>query len=335
MLSPEDINRIAIMKDEGLTWRQISRILGCSRCAARKAFQRFRSTQMLPPLHKKSRAKLNGRYSLFVKRSLRENPRLSTRKLVKMLTERFSTTFSQSCVSRFLRKEGFNLEKAKRKIVISEKNRKLRLDFALIYLGRAEFLETMVVWSDETLIRACPFGRETRYYRRAGDPKITQPKIQGGKFSVMFWGWMSPYGFGRLVIISGKINAQKYQEVLEREFVDDYRLLIEAAGTELVFMQDNALVHTAKSTIRFLDSMGIKRLDWPPQSPDINPIELVWNIIKDRLYREYPIAESRAQLIDFVMEIWSSLDKDLAQRLCRRVGEILPRVVKAKGGLYE
>ena len=50
---------------------------------------------------------------------------------------------------------------------------------------------------------------------------------------------------------------------------------------ELFFMQDNAPGHAAEYTIQELKDRGIPVIEWPPYSPDLNPIEVVWNIMKD------------------------------------------------------
>ena len=56
-----------------------------------------------------------------------------------------------------------------------------------------------------------------------------------------------------------------------------------ASEVDLVFQHDNAPCHTARSIRTFLQENGLKTLDWPPQSPDLSPIELCWSKFKEIL----------------------------------------------------
>jgi transposase len=70
-------------------------------------------------------------------------------------------------------------------------------------------------------------------------------------------------------------------------------------------MQDNAPPHSAHMTQDFLKTKKVQTLPWPPQSPDFNPIENLWAILKRRLYSEPGYPTSKAELIDKVFEKWS------------------------------
>ena len=53
-------------------------------------------------------------------------------------------------------------------------------------------------------------------------------------------------------------------------------------------MHDNALVHTARIVWQLLDEIGIIVMEWSPYSPDLNPIENLWALMKQEMYKLYP-----------------------------------------------
>lgn len=74
-------------------------------------------------------------------------------------------------------------------------------------------------------------------------------------------------------------------------------------------MHDNAISHNAGKTItRFHDlKMGQYLLRWPANSPDLNPIETVWNRIKDRPYRRSPRPTNKADMCVAIREEWDAI----------------------------
>ncbi len=86
--------------------------------------------------------------------------------------------------------------------------------------------------------------------------------------SVMIWGAMSSAGVGPLCFLKTNVTAPIYQDILEHFMLPSADQLFKDA--DFIFQQDLAPAHTAKSTKSWLNDHGV---DWPANSPDLNPIE--------------------------------------------------------------
>ncbi len=89
--------------------------------------------------------------------------------------------------------------------------------------------------------------------------------------SVMIWAAMSSAGVGPLCFLKSTVNAAIYQEILEHFMLPSADKLY--GDADLIFQQDLAPAHTAKGTKSWFNDHGVTVLDWPANSPDLNPIE--------------------------------------------------------------
>ncbi|KAJ7344505.1 hypothetical protein JRQ81_000455 [Phrynocephalus forsythii] len=114
---------------------------------------------------------------------------------------------------------------------------------------------------------------------------------------------MSSAGVGPLCFIKSRVNAAVYQDILEYFMLPSADELYGAA--DFIFRQDLAPAHTAKSTKTWFNDHGVTVLDWPANSPDLNPMEIVWGIAKRKMRDMRP--NNAEELKAAIEASWSSI----------------------------
>lgn len=146
----------------------------------------------------------------------------------------------------------------------------------------------------------------------------------------MFWGGISLEGRTELVALrEGNVNAIRYISHILEPHVVPYA---ENFGADFILMQDNARPHTARVTQNCLRRENIETMNWPANSPDLNPIEHVWDMM-GRHFRVLPNPPNDLDgLTVAISEIWNDIEQGDIRRLILSMRRRCEAVIRARGG---
>ncbi|KAF6819694.1 hypothetical protein CMUS01_11672 [Colletotrichum musicola] len=249
----------------------------------------------------------------------------------------FNSLFGVYAIRSALRRLGFMRRVARRKPPISESNRQRRLAWVTKRQKWTSEQWKAVLWTDETWITG---GCHRKQYisRRRGeewDPTCIIEKHQRRR-GWMFWGCFSGGQKGPGILWEkewGTITADTYQQRIVPLIDGWIRLCSMETGGRLLLMQDGAPSHSATATLQDLNERGVTVLDWPPYSPDLNPIEMCWNWMKDFVEDKYGLTEKPTydQLRQWVYEAWEALPVDFLDELLASMPARCQAVIDAEG----
>lgn len=239
-------------------------------------------------------------------------------------------------IKKALNKRGMKRHVALRKPKLSDENKRARLEWCLTrqHWGPEDW--SRVLWSDETWISTGKH-RKTRVWRfsdEALNDSYLVDKIK--KKSWMFWGCFHGSTQGPHLFWDrknwGTITEQSYclfVVLIIANYIAEQRRL----GNPLFFMQDNALGHAAKGTIALLEELGVSKIPWPANSPDLNPIETLWNIMKDWIAKYYPdYTASLKRTQEAVEAAWRAIGAETMAKLIEEMPQRIQAVIAAQGG---
>ncbi len=128
------------------------------------------------------------------------------------------------------------------------------------------------------------------------------------------------------VFSESRVNAAIYQESLEHFMLPSADKLY--GDADFIFQQDLAPAHTAKGTKSWFSDHGVTVLDWPANSPDLNPIENLWGIVKRKMRDTRP--NNADELKATVKETWASIPPQQCHKLITSTPRRIEAVIKAK-----
>ncbi|GFX62080.1 transposable element Tcb2 transposase [Trichonephila clavipes] len=207
---------------------------------------------------------------------------------------------------------------------LSRQHRTARLQWCREHHNWTEQDWECVLFSDESRFSLSSDCRRQLIWRESGTayrPENIQEKDRYPTCSIIVWACIRINGRTRLHgVANGTMTGQRY---IDEVLLPHVRLFRGAVGDKFVFMADNATCHRTLAVQDCLDSEGIQRLVWQARSPDLNPIENVWDDLGRQVVgRNYP-PTNKNTLIRALTEEWDKLPQQLldnvVQSMVRRV----------------
>ena len=138
--------------------------------------------------------------------------------------------------------------------------------------------------------------------------------------------WSGAASTWELQSIEGTMNANMYYDILKQRMIPSLRRL----GCRAVFQHDNDPKHNSKTTTALLKKLRVKLMDWPSLSPDLNPIEHLWGILKWKV--EERKVSNIHQLCDVIMEEWKRTPVATCEALVNSMLKRVKAVLENNGG---
>lgn len=166
-----------------------------------------------------------------------------------------------------------------------------------------------VAFSDESSFTICPARGRSRVWRRPDErflPACLRPSFKSGRPTLSVWAAFSVRGRTPLVRTDGRLNQLKYIDILlhhQLPFVEGKHGGIE----NFILQEDNCGPHRALTVGKYMALHGVRRLDWAPQSPDMNPIENGWSVLERRVRKRSRQPTSLDELFVALSEEWDRL----------------------------
>lgn len=246
--------------------------------------------------------KLNAAQEEDILDRIKENPFLTARSFAREFK------VDDKTISSVFRRNDLSCRTAARETRLTEDHR----------INRVAYCQRMLEMWDEDRLRTIIFSDEKNFstdvswrckvYRPPNtryEPHYVQETQRSGRITNNYWGAIGYEGpMTSIVPIDGKFASHQYLRIIRAHVIP----MMDKFDEPRIFMQDNSPIHTASNAMALLGRQNFDLLNWPPLSPDLNPIENVWSFMETNWPRIYP---RNTQTLDTVVQDrWNGLRRN-------------------------
>src|SRR5579859_783730 len=353
-LSDVDIAKILALDKASTSQREIASLVKCSRTGVQRVLTTydFETFQGCNP-RRDYQHKTTQREDRYIERALKQNNSIPLHDITNIVQER-GLLVSETTIQRQRSEAGLSSYIAAEKPGLRVENIAKRLEWAEKYRNWTAEDWKCVIWSDESSIWIGVNPRRQWVIRPPDErlnPKYVKKTFKSAQVKVMVWACFTGERLGPLIVCDeGGIGANEYEDILYDglfsliddllEPPEDSETIQVADETTFLFMQDNASCHKATCILEFLKENHVPLMEWPPQSPDLNPIENLWTDLKDRFHKRFlelfnhpsKSLEARYRYGEVLQEVWYSQGMELVDALIKSMPKRCQAVIEAEGG---
>ena len=332
-LSDIDRGRAIGMLDAGMRIRAVATALHVHESSISRLRNRYTTTGRTADRPRSGRPRVTtDRQDRYIVLQHLRNRRRNAVQTARETPGRHNNRISDQTVRNRLRAVNLRCRRPYVGLMLTDARRQRRVQWAYQHRGWTQRMWNQVLFSDESRFCLSNSDGRVRVYRRNGerftDAAVVQHDRWGGP-SVMVWAGITSHYRTELFRIQGNLTGLRYRDEILMPAVLPF---MRQHPNVRLFQQDNARPHTARISQAYLQQEHIQTLPWPAFSPDMSPIEHLWDELGRRVHNRQPQPADIHQLQAALVEEWRAIPQVRIQRLLQSMRRRILACIAARGG---
>jgi transposase len=317
------------MHKEGYKGQEIAKVVGYAKSTVNQIIQRAKkrgTTERPMPLTKPH--SLSDRDT----RVLMRNVKKARDTPLQDITNSLPTKVSTSTVRKTLHSWNILSGMSVRKPFLTDKHVARRLEFARKHKDWTVEQWRKVIWTDESTFEVGKNPRHRRVWREPSEKynkDCLEPTFKSGRTSITVWcAFADDQKAGPTIIPAKQRTSQDFVKITYEGHLKGFMDRM----PDYILMEDGAPIHTIHVAKEWRESHKIQKINWPPCSPDLHPIENIWFSMKAAVNKRNLRPKNAKQMTQAVLEEWKAIPVERLQELIATMPQRMQDVIKAKSG---